>query len=76
MTPKYQATLAVLGHAHPVVRDLVRAERSGDAFDELVVEAGLAELPAHLHDAIDEIAQFLETRGQSAALRADVSAAR
>jgi flagellar basal body-associated protein FliL len=76
MTPKFQAALAVLGDAHPVVRDLVRAERSRDALDELVVEAGLAQLPAQVQDAIDEIAEFLKTRDQSAALRVEASAAR
>ena len=76
MTPKFQAALAVLGDTHPVVRDLVRAERSRDALDELVVEAGLAQLPIKLQDAIAEIAELLATRDQSAALRVEASAAR
>jgi hypothetical protein len=62
MTPKLQAVLAVLGDAHPVVRDLARAQRSGDELDELIVEAGIAELPDEARAAIDEIARFIETR--------------
>ncbi|MFN7194802.1 MAG: hypothetical protein ACK5U4_25480 [Rhodospirillales bacterium] len=62
MTPRFQATLAVLGNAHPVVRDLARAQRSGDALDELIVEAGLAELPPAERNAIDESARYIAAK--------------